>query len=59
MWLLNSVLQEASDMFAESARLGVLNGLTTNPAVLRMNRDWGEVLTELVLPAYALCEIEC
>lgn len=42
-------LQEASDMFSESAQLGVLNGLTTNSAVFRMNRDWGDVLTELGL----------
>jgi hypothetical protein len=35
-------------MFAESARLGGLNFSPPNAAVFRMNRDWGDVLSELV-----------
>jgi hypothetical protein len=39
-------------MFSESARLGNLNGSRANPAVYRMCRDWGDVLTELVMLAF-------
>ena len=49
-----TVFQEAADLFAESSRLAKHNKSVMNGVLLRMNRDWGDCLTQLVRPSIEL-----